>query len=160
MLISSFARSKKLSSVIAIHCWMPALLIKTFRSGCSFSIQLYNSSLSSTMVRSQALVMIEGSLSFASFRADSRLPQMITVLFSRTNRSASAKPIPVAPPVMRVLLLERFMLLSFFFKNKFAKHVGRAVLGVINNSDSGKRFLGGKNSYDNQSGITENPVEV
>src|SRR5512143_3815493 len=58
--------------------------------------------------------MIDGSLSLASLRADSRLPQTMTVLFSCTKRCANPNPIPVAPPVIKILLFDSFMILAEF----------------------------------------------
>jgi hypothetical protein len=59
--------------------------------------------------RSQTLVMTEGNLSAVSFKTDSRLPQTITVLPSLINRSVNPRPMPEAPPVINILLLESFI---------------------------------------------------
>src|ERR1700748_2226303 len=48
-------------------------------------------------------------LSRASCKTDSRLPQIITVLPSLINLSVNPNPIPLAPPVINILLPDNFI---------------------------------------------------
>jgi hypothetical protein len=53
--------------------------------------------------------MIEGYFSETSFKADSLLPQIMIVLPSCRNLSATARPIPLAPPVTKILFPVNFI---------------------------------------------------
>ena len=64
--------------------------------------------------------MTDGNLSVTSCKTDSRLPQTITVLFSLINRSVKPSPMPLAPPVIKILLFVNFM---FCLINRTVKKV-------------------------------------
>src|ERR1700689_1840036 len=75
---------------------------------------------SASLERSHALVITEGNFSATSFSNASRLPQIITVLFSRINLSVNPKQIPLAPPGIRILLFANFI---FYFFEFYAANV-------------------------------------
>ena len=83
--------------------WMPALLTRTLRRGNSFVTHLWSAARWVSLARSQTRVLSPGCFARASASFSSRRPQMITSLPALRNRSASAKPIPDAPPVIRTV---------------------------------------------------------
>jgi hypothetical protein len=61
-------------------------------------------------------VITEGCLTCTSFKAASRLPQIITVLPSRINLSVNPSPMTLAAPVINILLFDNFISFQFFCK--------------------------------------------
>src|SRR5258705_666833 len=101
--ISSCVGFHFMSSGIRTRRWMPALLTRTLRRGNSFVTHLWSATRWVSLARSQTRVLSPGCFARASASFSSRRPQMITSLPALRNRSASAKPIPDAPPVIRTV---------------------------------------------------------
>ena len=89
--------------VKSISRWIPALLINMLRLGKRVLAQRNRFLLSDSRERSHCLMLRAGSWCFAASSLLLRRPQTITTLPSLWKFSAKAKPIPVAPPVMRTV---------------------------------------------------------
>ena len=85
---------------------MPALLTSTFQRGNAPAAHSINPMRCDSLATSQIRVSSRGSLSLASRSFSSRRPQTITSLPADRKRSASARPIPEAPPVIRTVFDE------------------------------------------------------
>src|SRR4051794_24452161 len=78
---------------------MPALLTSTSSAGNSRTMERANATRTGSSARSHTRVCSFGCASFAARSLSSRRPQMITSLPAFRMRVASARPMPVAPPV-------------------------------------------------------------
>src|ERR1039458_2345482 len=105
MSISSSCLSRSSVPLVkSIRLCIPALFTSRLRSLNSFSTHSYRALRSPSLDTSHCLTINEGSLLLASSSLSILLPQTITLFPSFTKDSASAKPIPVAPPVINTVL--------------------------------------------------------
>jgi len=102
---SSFGRGGFIGLGEAKSCcrWIPALLTKMLKSLKLVSTQRESFCRSISLETSSLLVRILGRFRFASCSFRCRLPQIMTWLSSSRNASANASPIPVAPPVIKIV---------------------------------------------------------
>ena len=89
--------------------WMPALLTRTLKLPNLEMSHLTNARREAGLVMSQTRIVNAGICFFATRRCCRLRPQMITVFSCRTSCVARAKPIPVAPPVIKTVLPRVFM---------------------------------------------------
>ena len=83
--------------------WIPALFTRMLRSLKFDVTQRKSFCRSSSLDTSDLFTWIPGNFLFASRSLCSRRPQIMTSFSSLRNTSAKAKPIPVAPPVIRIV---------------------------------------------------------
>src|SRR6266436_8397828 len=104
----------------------PALLMSTFRSGCSvISCFATRSMLSGSAISSSSAAM-PGLAATTASRCLRRRPAIITLLPSPWSASASARPMPDPPPVMKMVLPVSFMMVSCMRSDE-AGSVGESV---------------------------------
>ncbi len=93
----------------ASGCMMPALLMRTLRSGCSAINFAATWLMLVGSVMSSSTASMPGLAAIAASRWLRRRPAMMTLLPSLCRASASPRPIPDPPPVMKMVLPESFM---------------------------------------------------
>src|SRR5262245_20128731 len=110
---------------------MPALLTSTLSRGNSPTAQLQRATRSTSPATSQTRSFSSGCFACASRSFSSRRPQRITSLPAARNRSASAKPMPEAPPVTRMMLEPGSISPPFLPAQHAAGKGARRLLAVV-----------------------------
>src|SRR6202167_5179123 len=88
---------------------MPALLMRTLRSGCSRISFCATALILSGSAMSSSIASIPGLAVTPASRWPLRRPDMITLLPRLCSASASARPMPDPPPVMKIVFPVRFI---------------------------------------------------
>ncbi|MNN57508.1 hypothetical protein D3C81_1725000 [compost metagenome] len=112
-MVVSAVSSEKGSAVRSSGFMTPALLTMTLRSGCSCTARSANVRMAAASSMSSVAQAMPGLASETAFSGASRRPVMMTRLPRACRLSARARPMPLPPPVIRMVLPVIFMSGSF-----------------------------------------------